>query len=92
MFTFTMQFRMKLNLPSANIRLMKQYKVIIYREGIFGSILLGASKVDPERFSEFLNYHAEDGWRVISLEREERRTMLFFKREAFLVVLEKERP
>ncbi|TAH31698.1 MAG: DUF4177 domain-containing protein [Alphaproteobacteria bacterium] len=70
---------------------MKQYKVIIYREGIFGSVLLGASKVDPERFSEFLNYHAEDGWRVVSLEREERRTMLFFKREAFLVVLEKEK-
>ena len=69
----------------------KEYKVIIYREGIFGSVLLGASKVNPESFTEFLNYHAAQGWRVVSLEREERRTLLFFKREAFLVVLEKEK-
>jgi hypothetical protein len=69
----------------------KEYKVIIYREGIFGSVLLGASKVDPERFTEFLNYHATQGWRVVSMEREERRTLLFFKREAFLVVLEREK-
>ena len=33
---------------------MKEYKVVIYREGALGSLLLGASKVNPERFTAFL--------------------------------------
>lgn len=69
---------------------MKEYKVAIYREGALGSIFLGASKVDPERFSEFLNRNAADGWHVVTMEREMRRTMGFFKREAFMVVLERD--
>ncbi|MDR2905283.1 MAG: DUF4177 domain-containing protein [Helicobacteraceae bacterium] len=44
---------------------MLQYKVVIYQEGMLGSLLLGASKVDPVRFSEFLNRNAAEGWRVI---------------------------
>ena len=68
-----------------------EYKVVIYRENILGSLFLGASKVDPVRFSEFLNRNGEDGWKVVTMEKEERRMLLFFSREAFLVVMEREK-
>ncbi|MEQ8231378.1 MAG: DUF4177 domain-containing protein [Gammaproteobacteria bacterium] len=67
----------------------REYKVIIYQEGMLGSLFFGQSKVDPERFTAFLNRHAEDGWRVVTMEREARRTLLFWEREAFMVVLER---
>lgn len=70
---------------------MKEYKVIVYREGLIGSLLLGESRVNPERFSAFLNDHAQEGWRVVTMERESRRELLFFKREAFMVILEKDK-
>lgn len=71
---------------------MKEYKVILYREGLIGSIFLGESRVDPVRFSGFLNEHAGQGWRVVTMERETRRELLFFKRESFLVILERDMP
>ncbi len=67
-----------------------EYKVILYREGMLGSLFLGSSKVDPERFSEFLNRNAAEGWRVVTMEKESRRMLLFFEREAFLVVLQRD--
>lgn len=70
---------------------LKEYKVILYREGVLGSLFLGSSKVDPERFSGFLNRNAAEGWRVVTMERESRRMLLFFEREAFLVVMERDR-
>ena len=57
---------------------------------MLGSLLFGASKVDPVKFSEFLNKNAREGWRVVTMERDIRRMMLFFKREAYVVILEKE--
>jgi hypothetical protein len=68
-----------------------EYKVVIYRENILGSLFLGGSKVDPMRFSEFLNRNGADGWKVVTMEKEERRMLLFFSREAFLVVMEREK-
>ncbi len=68
-----------------------KYKVAIYREGMLGSLFLGSSKVDPIKFTEFLNKNGEDGWEVITMEREIRRMLLFFNREAFLVVMKKEK-
>ena len=70
----------------------REYKVVLYREGMLGSLFLGSSKVDPERFSEFLNRNAAMGWRVVTMEKESRRMMLFFEREAFLVVMERDKP
>lgn len=67
-----------------------EYKVILYREGMLGSLFLGSSKVDPERFSGFLNRNAAEGWRVVTMEKESRRMLLFFEREAFMVVMERE--
>lgn len=66
-----------------------EYKVVIYREPLLGSILLGGAKVDPVRFGEFLNRNAADGWEVVTMERESRRELLFFKREAFLTIMKR---
>ncbi len=68
----------------------KEYKVTIYREPLLGSILLSGSKVNPVKYSEFLNKNAAEGWRVITMERESRRELLFFKREAFLTIMERD--
>ncbi|MBI5041929.1 MAG: DUF4177 domain-containing protein [Gammaproteobacteria bacterium] len=70
---------------------MKEYKVVIYREGLLGSLFLGESKVDPDNFSEFLNSHAAEGWRVVTMEKEIRRMLLVSSREAYLVVMERDR-
>ena len=70
---------------------MKEYKATIYREGLLGSIFLGESKVDPKRLTEFLNEHAREGWRVVTVERESRRALLIFKREAFVIIMERDR-
>lgn len=67
-----------------------EFKVVLYREPLLGSIFLGGSKVDPVRFSDFLNKNAAEGYEVITMEREIRRELLFFKREAFMVVLKRE--
>lgn len=67
-----------------------EYKVAIYREPLLGSIFLGGSRVDPQRYSKFLNENAEDGWEVVAMERELRRELLFFKREAFLTIMKRE--
>ena len=64
-----------------------EYKVVIYQEGMLGSLLLGGSKVDPIRFSDFLNVQAQQGWRVQTMEKDIRRMLLFFKREAYVVVM-----
>ena len=69
---------------------MKQYKVVIYQEGMLGSLLLGASKVDPVRFTDFLNKNAREAWRVITLQPDLRRMLLLWRREAYVVVLERE--
>jgi len=70
---------------------MKEYKVVIYQEGMIGSLFLGASKVDPVRFSQFLNRNAQEGWRVVTMEKDIRRMLLFWSREAYLVVMERDR-
>ncbi len=67
-----------------------EYKVAIYREPLLGSIFLQGSKVNPVRYSEFLNKNGAEGWRVKTMERESRRELLFFKREAFITILERE--
>lgn len=67
-----------------------EYKVAIYREPLLGSIFLGGSRVNPERYSEFLNKNAKDGWEVVTMERESRRELIFFQREAFLTIMKRE--
>jgi hypothetical protein len=64
-----------------------EYKVVIYQEGMLGSLLLGGSKVNPIKFSEFLNENATEGWRVQTMEKDIRRMLLLWKREAYVVIL-----
>lgn len=68
----------------------REYKVVIYREPLLGSIFLGGSRVNPVKYSAFLNDNARDGWRVVTMERELRREFIFFTREAFLTILERD--
>lgn len=70
---------------------MKEYKIGIYQEPVAASIILpGGAKVDPYRFAAFLNQNAKEGWRVVTIERESRRAIAFFKVEAMVVVFERE--
>ncbi len=66
---------------------MLEYKVVIYQEGMLGSLVLGGSKVNPVRFTEFLNANAADGWHVVTMEKDIRRMLLFWKREAYVVIM-----
>lgn len=68
---------------------MKQYKVVVYQEGMLGTLLLGGSKVNPVKFSDFLNKNAQEGWSVVTMEKDNRRMLLFWSREAYVVIMEK---
>lgn len=68
---------------------MKEYKVIIYMESGISSFLFGSAKVDPIKFTNFLNRNADEGWEVVTMEKDLRRMLLFWKREAYTVILEK---
>jgi hypothetical protein len=70
---------------------MKEYKVTVYREGMLGSFFFGAAKINPEKFTLFLNKNASEGWRVITMEKDIQRMFLFFRREAYAVVLERDK-
>ena len=67
-----------------------EYKVVIYQESLLGSLILGSAKVDPIKFTDFLNQHASSGWRVQTMDKDIRRMLLFWKREAYLVILGRE--
>jgi len=64
---------------------MKEYKAVIYQENLLSSLVFGSAKINPVKFSDFLNSHASQGWKVVTME------LLFFVREAYVVILEKER-
>ena len=68
-----------------------EYKAIVYQESMLGSLFLAGAKVDPLKFSEFLNNNAKNGWRVVTMEKDIRRMLLFFKREAYVVLMEREK-
>ena len=70
---------------------MYEYKVVIYQEGMLGSLILGQSKVNPVRFSEFLNANAAEGWEVTTMEKDVRRMLLFFSREGYVVILRRKK-
>jgi len=70
---------------------MEQYKVVIYQEGMLGSLLLGQSKINPVRFTEFLNANAQEGWKVVTMEKDIRRMLLFWKREGYVVILKRDK-
>lgn len=68
---------------------MKEYKVFLYSENVFSSIFFNGGKVNPLRLTEALNEQAEEGWEVKTMEKENRRTLLFFTRETLVFILER---
>jgi len=70
---------------------MIEYKAVVYQEGMLGSLLLGQSKVNPVRFSEFLNENARAGWEVVTMEKDIRRMLLLWKREGYVVIMKREK-
>ena len=70
---------------------MKEYKAIIYQEGLLGSLLLGQSKVDPVKLTQFLYTNAAEGWRVVTMDKDIRRMLLLWKREALVFILERDK-
>ena len=70
---------------------MKEYKVFIYKESTVSSILFNGGKVDEKKLEIELNRLAMEGWEVKTIERENRRTLLFHSREAMVIILEREK-
>ena len=68
---------------------MYEYKAVLYQESMLGSLLLGQSKIDPIKFTEFLNRNAKEGWEVVTMEKDMRRMLLLWKREAYVVILKR---
>ena len=66
-----------------------EYKVFLYSESIFSSMFLNGGKVDPENLEEQLNKLGAQGWEVVTMQRENRRTFLFWSREAFVFILKR---
>jgi hypothetical protein len=65
----------------------KQYKVVYIVEGGLGTIFLGASGLPIKKMEAALNEAAADGWEVVFQVIEQKRFLLFWKREAVIITL-----
>lgn len=65
----------------------KEYKVIHLMEGGCGTVFLGASGVPVKKMELQLNKELEDGWQVVFQVVEQKRFLLFWKREAIIITL-----
>lgn len=65
----------------------KEYKVIHIVEGGLGTVFLGASGIPIKKLETALNAEAADGWTVVFQIIEQKRFLLFWKREAVIVTL-----
>lgn len=67
----------------------KEYKIITVVEGGWGTVLLGASAIPVKKMEAILNEHAQQGWEVKFQIVEKKRHLLFWKREAVHITLER---
>ncbi|MEX1303289.1 MAG: DUF4177 domain-containing protein [Desulfotignum sp.] len=65
----------------------KEYKVLYIVEGGLGTIFLGASGLPIKKMEAALNEAAADGWEVVFQVIEQKRFLLFWKREAVIITL-----
>jgi len=65
----------------------RQYKVVHLTEGALGTIFLGASGIPIQRMEAVLNQEAAQGWQVVFQVLEQKRMLLFWKREAIIITL-----
>lgn len=63
----------------------KEYKVMHIVEGGLGTIFLGASGIPIKKMEIQLNKQASDGWSVVFQVVEQKRFLLFWKREAIII-------
>ena len=69
---------------------MKQYKVEVIKEGVLGTLFLGASKLPVKKIEEVMNEYGKDGWDVSFQVIEKSRMWLFWEREALIVTFVKD--
>lgn len=67
--------------------MFKEYKVIHVVEGGLGTIFLGSSGIPIKKMEVALNKEAADGWNMVFQIVEQKRFMLFWKREAVIITL-----
>ena len=65
----------------------KEYKVLYIVEGGLGTIFLGASGLPIKKMEAALNEAAAQGWEVVFQVIEQKRFLLFWKREAVIITL-----
>ena len=65
----------------------KEYKVIYIVEGGLGTIFLGASGIPIKKMEIALNKESIEGWQVVFQIVENKRFLLFWKREAIIITL-----
>lgn len=65
----------------------KKYKVIYIVEGGLGTIFLGASGIPTRKMEATLNEEAANGWSLVFQIIEQKRFLLFWKREAVIITL-----
>jgi len=65
----------------------REYKVVYIVEGGLGTIFLGASGLPIKKMEDALNKEAADGWAVVFQVLEQKRFLLFWKREAVIITL-----
>lgn len=65
----------------------KEYKILHVAEGGLGTIILGASGLPLKKLEAVLNKEAADGWQLVFQLVEQKRFLLFWKREAVIITL-----
>ncbi len=64
-----------------------EYKIIEVMEGGLGTLFLGSSKVPVKKLEVTLNQEAKEGWQVVFQIIEQKRLLLFWKRESMIITL-----
>jgi hypothetical protein len=65
----------------------KEYKVINVVEGGLGKVFLGASGIPMKKMELELNKEAAEGWQLVFQVIEQKRFLLFWKRESVVITL-----
>jgi len=68
----------------------KEYQVITIEEGALGTIFLGASKISSKKMEQILNEYGQQGWSLDFQLIEQKRMLLFWKRESVIMTLSRE--
>ncbi len=72
--------------------IVKEYKVVTYKEGIIKAILFGEARIRPKKLTKFLNVFAQDGWESITMDKATQRVFFLFARETYTIVFHKNKP